>query len=195
MSWIQTIAVSAATGRLKKLYEQLKGPGDVVDDVMLAHSLRPHALEGHLAIYKSAIHHNGNVLPKWVLEMIGVSVSLLNGCEYCTTHHSAGLRKLIGDEKANPILNALHAENVVRVPVEERYKAALAYAAKLTRTPGDMIETDIDKLREAGFDDGEILEINQVTAYFNFGNRTSLGLGASTENDVLGLSPETSSAS
>ena len=42
---------------------------------------------------------------------------------------------------------------------------------------------------EAGWDDGEILEINQVASYFNYANRTALGLGVTTEGDVLGLSP------
>ncbi|MEO0881302.1 MAG: peroxidase-related enzyme [Pseudomonadota bacterium] len=195
MSWIRTISVSAATGRLKKLYDQLKGPGDVVDDVMLAHSLRPHALEGHIALYKNVLHHTSNALPKWALEMIGVSVSLLNGCCYCRDHHSAGLRGLIGADQAAPILSALKDGDIHAVPVDPKYHAALVYAAKLTRSPGDMVEADIDALRAAGFDDGEILEINQVTAYFNYGNRASLGLGASTENDILGLSPETTKAS
>jgi uncharacterized protein YciW len=44
-------------------------------------------------------------------------------------------------------------------------------------------------LRKAGLSDGEILEINQVTAYFAYANRTVLGLGISTEGDILGLSP------
>ena len=44
-------------------------------------------------------------------------------------------------------------------------------------------------LREAGLDDGQILEINQVTAYFSYANRTVLGLGINTDGDVIGLSP------
>jgi hypothetical protein len=44
-------------------------------------------------------------------------------------------------------------------------------------------------LRGAGWNDGEILEINQVTAYFHYANRTVLGLGVNTHGDVLGLSP------
>ncbi len=44
-------------------------------------------------------------------------------------------------------------------------------------------------LRAAGYGDGEILEINQVAAYFSYANRTVLGLGCSTECDILGLSP------
>ncbi|MEM9668029.1 MAG: peroxidase-related enzyme [Pseudomonadota bacterium] len=194
MSWIKIIPLEASTGRLKKLYDQIKGQGDVVDDVMLAHSLRPHTLEGHMALYRNVLHHAGNAIPKWALEMIGAYVSILNKCCYCRDHHSAGLHGLIGDDMAGPIIAALKSGEIDSVPIEARYKAALTYAAKLTGTPGEMVETDVKALREAGFDDGEIVEINQVTAYFNYGNRTSLGLGASTEYDILGLSHETEEA-
>jgi uncharacterized protein YciW len=47
-------------------------------------------------------------------------------------------------------------------------------------------------MRNAGFDDGQILEINQVVAYFAYANRTVLGLGINTDGDVLGLSPNNS---
>ena len=50
----------------------------------------------------------------------------------------------------------------------------------------------IGAMRDAGFDDGEMLEINQVTAYFAYANRTVLGLGIETEGDILGLSPNRS---
>jgi uncharacterized protein YciW len=50
-------------------------------------------------------------------------------------------------------------------------------------------ENNISSLREAGFTDGEILEINQLTSYFNYVNRSVIGLGVSTEGDILGLSP------
>ena len=51
---------------------------------------------------------------------------------------------------------------------------------------------DIVELREKGWDDGQILEINQVAAYFNYANRTVLGLGVNTEGDIIGLSPNNS---
>jgi uncharacterized protein YciW len=51
------------------------------------------------------------------------------------------------------------------------------------------VAQDIDDLRSAGFDDGEILELNQVTAYFAYANRTVLGLGIDTDGDIIGLSP------
>ena len=47
-------------------------------------------------------------------------------------------------------------------------------------------------LNEAGADDGEILEANQVCAYFNYSNRLLNGLGVSTDGEALGLSPTAS---
>jgi uncharacterized protein YciW len=67
----------------------------------------------------------------------------------------------------------------------------LAYAIKLTHTPGCIEAADINALREAGFTDGEILELNQVAAYFAYANRTVSGLGVDTDGESLGQSPST----
>ena len=67
--------------------------------------------------------------------------------------------------------------------------AGLNYASKLTLTADQVTTADIEVLRQAGLDDGQILEINQVTAYFSYANRTVLGLGINTKNDIIGLSP------
>ena len=52
-----------------------------------------------------------------------------------------------------------------------------------------MTGADLDAMRAAGADDGEIFEVNQVCAYFNYSNRLLNGLGITTDGDVLGLSP------
>ena len=72
---------------------------------------------------------------------------------------------------------------------DEREQAAMHYAKVLTLQPAEVTGQLISRLRTSGFTDGEILEINQVCAYFSYANRTVLGLGASTSGDVLGLSP------
>lgn len=61
-------------------------------------------------------------------------------------------------------------------------KAMLDYAAKLTRTPWDMLEDDVQHLRDLGFDDRAILDIAQVTAYYAYVNRIADGLGVSLED-------------
>ena len=192
MSWINTISYPESTGELRQLYDKLKGPGDNVDNIMLAHSLRPHSMVGHMALYKNVLHHRGNTIPKWFLEAIGVYTSLLNRCAYCVEHHSAGLARLLRDSsRSEAIRSALENEDLPAA-FDAAQVAALAHVAKLTRKPAEVEAGDIAALRVAGWDDGQILEINQVTSYFNYANRTVLGLGVSTEGDELGLSPSDS---
>ena len=190
MSWIKTIAYEKADSKLKALYDRVKGPNNNVDNIMMMHSLRPHSMEGHMAIYKYVLHHRDNTIDKWFLETLGVWVSTLNKCDYCVEHHFAGLKRLLNDDaKANQIRSAIDTNNIENAPLENRQKTAMEYARKLTNNPGSIREENIEKLRADGFTDGEILEINQVCAYFSYANRTVLGLGCSTKGDILGLSP------
>lgn len=190
MAWIKTIPFDAATGKLKDLYARVTGPGNNVDNIMMMHSLRPHTMEGHMAIYKYVLHHRDNEIPKWFLEVLGVWVSALNACGYCFEHHFAGMKRLLrDDDKADAIRRAIEAEKPADAPLDTRQQAAMSYARKLTVAPATLIEADVNTLRDAGWDDGEILEINQVVSYFAYANRTVLGLGCSTKGDIIGLSP------
>ena len=189
MAWIKTVAYEDAVGQLLKLYDRIKGPGDNVDNIMLAHSLRPHTMEGHMALYKHVLHHSRNTVAKWFLEVIGIYTSILNECDYCIEHHYAGMTRMLNDDKRSKAIRAaLEASDwtTVFVPKEA---AALDYVRKLTESPANISDSEIRSLRSVGWEDGEILEINQVTAYFNYANRTVLGLGINTDTDILGLSP------
>ncbi len=57
----------------------------------------------------------------------------------------------------------------------------LEYAVKLTQEPWNMNQADVQRLREAGFEDVDILDINQITGYFAFVNRLADGLGVELE--------------
>ncbi len=189
MTWIRTIPFEKAAGKLADLYRRIKGPNDVIDNIMMAHSLRPHTMEGHLALYKATLHHSGNALPVWFLEALGLFVSVLNRCGYCVDHHYEGLRRLLKDDARSEVILASFNKVRPQDAFAGRELAALAYAAALTRNPWAVAEKHVRGLRKAGFDDGEILEINQVVSYFAYANRTVLGLGVTTKGDVLGLSP------
>ena len=190
MPWIETVAYKDADAKLKPLYDRVKGPDNNVDNIMMMHSLRPHSMEGHMAIYKYVLHHRDNTIDRWFLETLGVWVSALNEWKYCIEHHFAGIKQLLCDDgKLAQIRAAIDSNNIEAAPLDNRQKIAMEYARQLTRDPGGMREDIIKKLRIAGYSDGEILEINQVSAYFSYANRTVLGLGCSTEGDILGLSP------
>lgn len=191
MTWIDTVAYDDASGYLRELYDQVKGPHGNIDNVMRVHSLRPHTMAGHSALYRSVLHRSEYELPPWFLEALGVYTSMTNGCDYSVSHHFEGLRRLVDDdERASAIRSALEKGQPEDVFSGKELRL-LEYARKLTREPALMVESDVTLLRDAGASDGEILEANQVISYFNYSNRVLNGLGVTTVGDVLGESPRT----
>lgn len=189
MSWIRTINDENADPRLKKIYKRIKGENDQIDNVMSIHSLRPHTLIGHMTLYKSVLHNSNNSLPKWYLEALGVYVSFLNHCSYCLDHHFAGFKRLYdNDEECDRFYKTIQEDKLEEF-FDEQYLAGCQYAKRLTLELENITVNDIQLLRKQGFTDGEILEINQVTSYFNYVNRSVVGLGVNTTGEILGLSP------
>jgi uncharacterized peroxidase-related enzyme len=189
MSWIQEIPYEESTGELRKLYDRVKSPENYIDNILKVHSLRPHTLYGHMSLYKNILHNSNNTMPKWQLETIGVYVSYLNNCHYCIQHHFAGLRKLFKDDIKADLLFDCIVQNNLDVMFDEKMIEVLHYANKLTLDCRAVNKYDVARLQKLGFADGEILEINQVISYFNYANRTVMGLGVTVDGDVLGMSP------
>jgi uncharacterized peroxidase-related enzyme len=186
IAWIETIEPEDASGPLVRAYELATTPSGTVDNVMKAHSLRPRTMEGHLALYRSVLHAEEIVLPLWFLETVAAYVSMINGCDYSLTHHFRNARQLIGDAaRAEAVYAALRDGRPERA-FDGKELALLRYAGKLTAEVGAMEQADIAALHAAGADDGEILEVNQVCAYFNYSTRLLNGLGVSTKGDSIG---------
>ena len=73
-------------------------------------------------------------------------------------------------------------KNYTKADISSAQQAMLDYAAKLTKTPGKMTEKDLVPLRELGYDDRAILDINQITSYYAYVNRVADGLGVVLED-------------
>jgi len=191
-AWIEMVPTDAAEGELREMYELVKTPHGTVDNVMRVHSLRPSTMTGHHALYMSALHDEANVLPGWFLETVASYVSILNHCHYSLTNHWSNACHLMADEgRAKAIREALDADTPERA-FEGKELAMLRYARKLTLSPGEMVETDVQAMRDEGAEDGEILEVNQVCGYFNYVNRLLNGLGVTLKGDVIGYYAHTS---
>jgi uncharacterized peroxidase-related enzyme len=151
MTWIRTISYHDAVGSLSKLYDRIKGTDDNVDNIMLAHSLRPHTMEAHMSMYKFVLHHPRNTIPKWFLEAIGTYTSILNQCHYCVEHHYTGMTRLLDDDaRSRDIRVSLESSHWPGV-FDEREAAALDYARKLSECPAGISEADIQSLRNVGW--------------------------------------------
>lgn len=56
-------------------------------------------------------------------------------------------------------------------------RAMLDYVAQLTRDATKITPSHIDRLRDVGFTDQAILQINLIASWFNYINRVADGLG------------------
>ena len=92
-------------------------------------------------------------------------------------HHGAGLLRLTNDKV---LVDALKTDWHTAV-LSAADRQMLTYTEKLTLAPWDMVEADVIALREVGFSDAAILDINQVTGYYAFVNRLADGLGVELE--------------
>ena len=185
MTWIESISREKATGHLKRLYQTYQRPNRTIANIYRAHSLRPHTLEGHTALYRAVLGHADNELPLWYLEAVGLYVSVLNQCSYCIDHHThAGGLVYPGKAEAwTTITDALLNDRTADV-FKGKELALLMYVRNLTLDPASLTATSIDMLRAVSVSDSEILEVNQVASYFAYANRVVLGLGVTLDGEV-----------
>ena len=185
-SWIRMIPDDEASPELREMLDRVRTPHGTVDNVMRVHSLRPHTMAGHVALYRSVLHNPHNTLPFWFLEVLACCTSIVNRCAYSLEHHFMNVRRLIKDDKRAFAIKAARHAGRPEAAFSGKELALLRYVAKLTGRVAEMERSDIEALRAADCDDGEILEANQVCAYFNYSNRLLNGLGVTTKGDVLG---------
>lgn len=93
-------------------------------------------------------------------------------------HHGAALRKISKDDELATKID----EEGSGADLPPRLTAILRYAEKLTRQPEAMTRDDLTSLRASGLDDRAVLEVVEITAYFNFVNRLADGLGVTLED-------------
>ena len=186
-TWIEMLSVENATGSLKDAYDLAKTPAGTVDNVMRIHSQRPHTMVGHLTLYRSVLHHQDNTLPLWFLEAVGVFTSLLNSCEYSFKHHCTNMRRLLKDDKRFAAIETALRGQAPEAAFSGKELALMRYTEKLTISPGKVEAADLEAAKSAGATDGEILEVNQVCAYFCYSNRTINGLGVTLAGDTVGF--------
>lgn len=81
MAWIKTVDEDEATGIVAKVYKANRRSWGGVDNIIKAHSLNSAALRALMTFYNGLMHGDCD-LTLAQREMIAVTVSVLNECEY-----------------------------------------------------------------------------------------------------------------
>lgn len=72
------------------------------------------------------------------------------------------------------------------MPLDERRRALIAFALKLTREPAAMRRTDVEAVRRVGLADRDVLGLVECVAYYAYANRIADGLGLALEEPPRG---------
>tara|TARA_B100002052_G_scaffold104566_1_gene96346 strand:+ start:2863 stop:3450 length:588 start_codon:yes stop_codon:yes gene_type:complete len=155
---------------MKRYIEVCNEKLGMVPNVILANATDPERLKNFVNFYNRLMVKEGH-LSKLEREMIAVVVSSYNKCFYCVVAHGAAVRQL----SKNPILGDQLSINYKSAKLNKRQKLMLDFSVKLTESPHKIENFDREILRKNNFTEEEILEIVEITSFFNMSNRIASG--------------------
>jgi len=162
-----------------------------VPNVFLALAHRPSECRAFFDYHDALMLRDGG-LSKAEREMIVVSTSGANNCQYCVVAHGAILRIYAKD----PLVADQVAINFRKADITDRQRAMLAFAEKVALNSAALEEADYEAVRRHGFDDEDIWDIGAIAAFFALSNRMA-NLTAMRPNDefyLMGRTPRSSSS-
>lgn len=180
--WVETVDEVGPTEEQAALVQRVApNPKNRLYYATLAHDVP--ALRERTKLFNEIMAGRGGS-PRADRELAAVVTSRINGCVFCASVHARAHANFTKDAA---LVDRLLAEGVeAEQPARER--AVIDYSARLTRDPAGMTAADLQPLRDAGFTDAAILDINNAAAVFAWANRLmqTIGETAPPEEAVAG---------
>ncbi|MEQ3624761.1 MAG: peroxidase-related enzyme [Celeribacter sp.] len=137
----------------------------------LAHD--PESYVARTTLFNAIMYVEGG-LPRQDRELGALSASLLNGCRYCANVHARQHAKLSG---ASEVIAAIWTGQMEKL--DDRDAAIIDLAESLTCTPPVAETAQIARLKAAGMNEVEIIDLIHAIAIFGWANRLMHTLGHS----------------
>lgn len=181
MSWISSTTPADAPDLLRGIYERIRSQSSAgrVAHVWQSQGRDPVSLAATFELYR-ALMDDPAPMTGAQAELIALVVSATNGCAYCVAHLGPRVAKALGDEA----LARAVARDYREANLAARDRVLLDAAVALTCEPCERKQEDVERLREYGFDDGAVLKLTEIAAFYNLVNRIVCGLGVTLEADV-----------
>ena len=162
-----------------------------VPNVFLTLAHRPDECRAFFDYHDALMSREGG-LSKAEKEMIVVSTSGANSCQYCVVAHGAILRIYARD----PLVADQVAINFRKADITARQTAMLYFADKVAQDSAALEDRDYEALRDHDFSDEDIWDIGAITAFFALSNRMAnlIGMRPNDEFYLMGRSPREKSA-
>jgi uncharacterized peroxidase-related enzyme len=182
--WLQRTPDDASVpDEVRAIWTKARSRMGFLPAIQRYYALRPKRFLAWATHYQEVMRGESGLTPA-EREMIAVVVSHLNECSFCISSHSGYLRAMSGDAT---LPDRLREDWRTNAP-NERARAMLDLAEKLTRDAHGSGPEDLDRLRAAGLSDDDIFDVVETIATFNFTNRltSALGMHQSPEFEQMG---------
>lgn len=164
---VELVTEAEATGRVAKLYDEIKEArdGDLADDLSLSKlwlllGNDPELLE---AFWHHTDHmYNGGSLPFELKSKISLVVASVMECEGCKFFHESALEHLGADPEEITDLKRLDIDETSFSPTEA---VVLQFTQKAADSPHSITDEDLAALRDLGLSERELLEILDCIAF------------------------------
>jgi uncharacterized peroxidase-related enzyme len=171
--WIKTLEEDEATGVLTEAYNRQRAARGRVEDFTKLGSLYPDLSRVRLSLYK-VVDDCPSRIPEWVKHAIALTTSVLNRTPHCASGLGEKLKHAGMDQN---LVDAIYADPLGAQTGDDAADALLEYVRRLVVASWEITEQDIHELRRHGWDDLDILDANNISAYYCYINRVANGLG------------------
>jgi uncharacterized peroxidase-related enzyme len=163
MTRISPVVSSNVDAKVAATLSQVKASLGIVPNLLATLAQAPVALDGYLSLSKTLLHGR---LSGRQREILALAIGQENECQYCLSAHTV-MAKAAGVSAADA-LKARGGDG--EDPLE---RALASFAKKIVRQRGHVADDDIENARQAGIDDGLMMEVvatvalNTLTNYAN----------------------------
>ena len=157
--------------------EQLEAMKVTVSDTKIGNytlvlALDPETLQQRTPLFNGIMYHHGG-LSRADTELGAVAASVVNECIYCAAVHANRYNQLTKDES---VMERIFADREA-ADIDERQKAMLNFATKLSQCPSEADMSDVERMGENGLGMDEIFDLTLSASIFAWANRLMHVLG------------------
>ncbi|MDH3064161.1 CMD domain protein [Achromobacter insolitus] len=170
-AWLDVVNVDTATPEQIAVLEE-SHPKAKVSDYYLFLVHQPEILRQRSTAFNAIMYAPGG-LSRAERELGSTYVSRVNGCVYCASVHAQRFEQLA---KRNDVIAQVF-EDPATAGTTARELAIGKFSIQITEAPAAVNADSIQALKDAGLNEGEILDLLHSDAIFAWANRLMLNLG------------------
>lgn len=159
MERIKLLTEENASEKSKEILLDIKGKAGKIINIFKAMANSSAVLNTYLGITKAL---KDSTISQDIQERIAIRLAALNGCEYCDAAHTYIAAKLLTEDE---IKKARQGKSDVT-----KAQHALDFTEAIMKKAGKVSDEEFEKAKQAGFTDGELLEIAAIVSHNFFTN-------------------------